>query len=62
MTCARLVVGFGIESDIAAGGRTTRGLQGLFDISRIVAVFVVAFAACKFDETAFCFLLLELGI
>ena len=50
-----MVVGFGIESDTVVGGRTTRGLRELYDINRIVAVFVVAFAARNFDETAFCF-------
>jgi hypothetical protein len=50
-----LVVRFGIESDIVVGGRTTRGLRELFDINLVVTAFVVAFAACNFDKTAFYF-------
>jgi hypothetical protein len=53
VTCAGLVVGFGAESDIAVGDRIG-GLRGLLEVNWIMAVFVVALAACNFDETAVC--------
>jgi hypothetical protein len=53
VTCAGLVVGFGGEGDIAIGGRIA-GLRGLFAVNWIMAAFVVALAACNFDETAVC--------